>query len=84
MTVKPTDFAWGVPVEPVPGQMELPIEAQAKTAAAVFSRAEQDQIINEGEGSRATNLDRLDLAGTHYVQMDDMTHYNDDNPDILW
>ena len=82
MTVKPTDFAWGVPVEPVRGQMPLPIET--RTAGAVFSRSEQQSIIDEGEGTRASNLDRLDLTGTHYAPMDDIVRYNDDNPDFLW
>lgn len=53
------------------------------TAGAVFSRSEQDEIINEGEGARASNLAALDLTGTHYVQ-DDMTHYNDDDDTITW
>lgn len=50
------------------------------TAAAVFSRSEQDEIINEGEGHTASNLDSLDLDGTHYVQMEEP----DDDPTILW
>lgn len=44
-------------------------EQQAKTAAKTFSRTEQLEIINEGKGVRAGNLDRLDLSGTHYTPL---------------
>lgn len=38
----------------------------AKTALKDFSPAEQQQIIEEGVGVQAGNLDRLQLEGTHY------------------
>lgn len=41
-----------------------------RTALKDFSPAERQEIINEGSG-RASNLDRLDLTGTHYHQMGD-------------
>lgn len=43
----------------------------AKTSLRDFSRAEQEQIISEGEGVMAGNSDRLDLAGTHYLPAGD-------------
>jgi 2'-5' RNA ligase len=42
-------------------------ELPEKTAAKVFSPAEQMELISEGaDGTRASNLDRLQLEGTHY------------------
>lgn len=38
-----------------------------KTARTNFTSVEQSSIINEGEGVRAANLDRLDLTNTHYI-----------------
>lgn len=38
----------------------------AKMGMKAFSPAEQAQIIDEGEGVTAANLDRLEIAGTHY------------------
>ena len=76
--VNPTESArWNLstPTEPVVHEADMTI-----TAGAVFSRSEQDEIINEGEGHTASNLDSLDLDGTHYVQMEEP----DDDPTILW
>jgi hypothetical protein len=44
----------------------------AKEGAKTFTRAEQVALINEGEseGVTASNLDRLDLTGTHYEAME--------------
>jgi hypothetical protein len=43
----------------------------AKTAVKDYSSAEQAAIINEGSnGVRAANLDRLDIADTHYALID--------------
>lgn len=42
----------------------------AKSALKDFTPAEQAQIINEGEHVRAANLDRLDIAGTHYEPLE--------------
>lgn len=44
------------------------MEALRRTATKVFSPAEQERIINEGMGTQAGNLDRLDISGTHYVE----------------
>ena len=35
-----------------------------------FSHAEQQALINEGLDVQASNLDRLDIAGTHYEALD--------------
>jgi hypothetical protein len=44
----------------------------AKTALKDYSPAEQAMIINEGShGVRAANLDRLDIADTHYAHLTD-------------
>lgn len=40
------------------------------TALKAFTPAEQQRIINEGENVRAANLDRLDIAGTHYEPLE--------------
>jgi len=45
--------------------------ALAKFALKDYSPAEQQMIINEGAGVRAANLDRLDIADTHYATRDD-------------
>lgn len=39
----------------------------AKVAVKDFNQAEQAAIINEGANVRAANLDRLDIADTHYA-----------------
>jgi hypothetical protein len=57
----------------------------AKTAE-VLPRAEADELVREGAGSRARNLDLLRLEGTHYEDEDDelakrglsMDDYDDD------
>lgn len=48
-----------------------------KTAVKDYSPAEQAAIINEGHNVRAANLDRLDIADTHYA------HLNDED-DVTW
>lgn len=52
----------------------------AKTSMKAFSTDEQRQIIGEGVGVMAGNLDRLDLAGTHYQHLEDL----DDDDTFLW
>lgn len=42
----------------------------SKEAMAVFSPAEQQALINEGENVRAANLDRLQIEGTHYEALE--------------
>ena len=51
--------------------------ASLKTARTNFTSVEQSSIINEGQGVRASNLDRLDLTGTHYVYDDDPAEEQD-------
>lgn len=43
----------------------------AKVAVKDYSPAEQAAIINEGAHVRAANLDRLDIADTHYAHLED-------------
>jgi mRNA-degrading endonuclease RelE of RelBE toxin-antitoxin system len=43
----------------------------AKTALKDYSAAEQAAIINEGTNVRAANLDRLDIADTHYAALEE-------------
>lgn len=53
---------------------ELPERANGlpKEAAKVFTPAEQAELISEGSGGeRASNLDRLQLEGTHYLAGED-------------
>jgi len=45
-------------------------ETLAKMAVKDFSPGEQATIINEGQGVTAANLDRLDIAGTHYEPLE--------------
>lgn len=45
-------------------------EYLAKESLKAFTPSEQYQIINEGEGTKAANLDRLDLTGTHYTALE--------------
>ena len=41
-------------------------------AAKVFTPKEQQELIHEGsDGTRASNLDRLQLEGTHYLALED-------------
>jgi hypothetical protein len=53
-------------------------EHLAKTSMAVFSPAEQQELINEGESVRASNLDRLEITGTHYEALDALSSDDDD------
>lgn len=57
--------------------------ASVKTAAA-FSAAEQQQIINEGEGTQARNLASLDLTGTHYQALAPLMEEPTDDDSIFW
>jgi hypothetical protein len=53
------------------GYSDGDIAAMAKQALKSFSPAEQAALINEGIGERASNLDRLDIKGTHYAELDE-------------
>jgi ribosomal protein L37AE/L43A len=53
------------------GQMpEDPAGGMQATAMKAFTPGEQKQIIDEGMDVTASNLDRLDIAGTHYEALD--------------
>jgi hypothetical protein len=47
-----------------------------------FTLAEQQALINEGEGVRAANLDRLDIKGTHYADLESVLAAQED--DTTW
>ncbi len=47
-----------------------------------FTLAEQQALINEGEGVRAANLDRLDIKGTHYADLEQVLAAQED--DTTW
>lgn len=51
--------------KPLVQPVELPMP-MLRTAMRTFSPAEQKSIIDEGIDIRASNLDRLDIRGTHY------------------
>jgi hypothetical protein len=54
-------------------------EHLAKTALRDFSPAERAAMISEGQGGPgASNLDRLDITGTHYEAIDAMRADEDD------
>jgi hypothetical protein len=48
----------------------LTSEPTTKTALKTYDLAERNAIINEGEGVEASNLDRLDISGTHYEALE--------------
>jgi hypothetical protein len=47
-----------------------------------FTLAERDALINEGEGVRAANLDRLKIDGTHYADLEQILAAQED--DTTW
>lgn len=55
-----------------------------KTAASAteFSLAEREALINESPGVQASNTDRLDIAGTHYAELEVQAMNEED--DYLW
>lgn len=66
--------AWILSDSQTQGNEEIAAMARqslAKMAVKTFSQAEQAEIINEGEGVTAANLDRLQLEGTHYEGLDE-------------
>ncbi len=52
-------------------------------ALKAFTPAEQQRIINEGENVRAANLDRLDIAGTHYEPLEAALASADDDEEWM-
>lgn len=70
------------------GGMEIPEDGEAlsptmgglrKGAARDFSAGERQQLIQEGDGVGASNLDRLQIQGTHYEQLAEL-----DREDPWW
>lgn len=51
----------------------------AKTSLKAFTPAEQQALINEGQGVTASNLDRLDISGTHYQALEALQDADDDD-----
>ncbi len=50
---------------------QMPVDpGMSATAMKTFSPGEQRQIIDEGLDVQASNLDRLDIAGTHYEALE--------------
>jgi 2'-5' RNA ligase len=75
----PSTIAWLDPRisnKGVKGNDDMDIAAAARnflmtsTAVKTFTYAEQQEIILEGEGVTASNLDRLNLTGTHYEALE--------------
>jgi hypothetical protein len=57
----------------------------AKTAStATWSRAEQEEIINEGMEVEAGNLDQLRLEGTHYLALEERQRQDEPDDGWLW
>ena len=59
-------------------------EHLAKEAVKDFTPGEQATIINEGQGVTAANLDRLDIAGTHYEPLEAALAARDEEDDEGW
>lgn len=49
----------------------LQATSMARTAMKDFTDAERSEIINEGRQVRASNVDRMDISGTHYEHQRD-------------
>ena len=54
--------------------------AAQKTAVKAFTAEEQDELIREGEaeGVTASNLDQLDIEGTHYTALEEAFQADED------
>jgi hypothetical protein len=57
-----------------------------KMGMDTFSDAEARQLIDEGRGTRAANLDRLDIKGTHFADLEDKFAQAglDPDDDVVW
>jgi hypothetical protein len=73
-----------------PGPSDGDIAAQArrflKEGMKAFTPAEQQALINEGDGEvTASNLDRLDITGTHYEALEAaLAKEEEEEADLLW
>ena len=65
------------------GDSDIAAAAQAylRKQADVLPPEEADELIREGRGQRARNLDLLDLKGTHYEDHDELDDHEDD---VVW
>lgn len=65
---------------------DLDISRAAKQHLALkeFSRAEQEELINEGEGLMASNLDRLQISGTHYEYLEERLQGADESGESVY
>lgn len=67
-----------------PSDGDIAAHARQVLAGKTFTPAEQHQLINEGEdGVIASNLDRLDIAGTHYEALEAALKDEEESED-LW
>ena len=56
-----------------------------KTALKEFSAAEQAELINEGAEIQASNLDRLQIEGTHYEYLEEqLSRADESGEDVFW
>ena len=56
-----------------------------KTALKEFSAAEQAELINEGEDVLASNLDKLQIEGTHYESLENQLQRAEEGGDtVFW
>ncbi|MFJ4902881.1 hypothetical protein [Streptomyces sp. NPDC088727] len=59
-----------------------PLAGLRRQALKDFTLAERELLINEGEGVRAANLDRLSIEGTHYADLEQILAAQED--DTTW
>ena len=63
------------------GDIAAAARAHLQKEADVLPADEADELIREGRGTRARNLDLLDLSGTHYTDDPQLDEHDDD---IAW
>jgi hypothetical protein len=63
------------------GDIAAAARAYLSKTADVLPAEEADELIREGRGTRARNLDLLDLQGTHYAEHPELDEHDDD---IAW
>jgi hypothetical protein len=66
-----------------PGDIAAAARAYLSKTADVLPQAEADELVREGRGQRARNLDLLDLKDTHYEDSDDQKA-DEHEDDMLW
>jgi hypothetical protein len=60
------------------GDIAAAARAYLSKTADVLPADEADELIREGRGTRARNLDLLDLQGTHYAEHPELDEHDDD------